>query len=187
MKVEMERQRQKERQPDRERNGDRWKCPELPISMGFLGVLPLHTRPYSESCLFPEIPWVGLCSHQKAHHKWMDRKELYFEHPWAPASMFKPRMAGNGEPLGVPDRETGGTRERQVRCLERTSRTYLQAQISNTRRWLISIALLEISWNLLIKKSISHCVRSYSVQTMGGHLYNFVTLEANWKNQLDII
>lgn len=23
--------------------------------------------------------------------------------------------------------------------------------------------------------------------TMGGHLYNFVTLAANWKNQLDII
>lgn len=37
----------------------------------------------------------------------MDGKELYFEYPWAPASVFKPTAADNEEPLSVPVRETG--------------------------------------------------------------------------------
>lgn len=44
--------------------------------------------------------------------------------------MFKPTVANNGEPLSVTDEKQGGTRMRQMRCLGRTSRRYLQAQIS---------------------------------------------------------
>lgn len=74
MKVEIERQKEK---ADRERNQDRQKWPGLPRTMDFLVYLS-SMCPCIESCLFPEILWAGLCSHQKAWLKWMDWKELYF-------------------------------------------------------------------------------------------------------------
>lgn len=73
-KVEIERQKEK---ADRERNRNRWKWPALPSTMEYLVYLSSMYL-CSESCLFPEILWAGLCSRQKTQLKWMDRKELYF-------------------------------------------------------------------------------------------------------------
>lgn len=142
------------------------------------------TRPYRKSASFLRyLEWISIHIRSPKINGWMGRNCILSIPGHQPASLNLQRQTMRSHWVFLSEKQEGA-RVRQVRCPGRTSRRYLLAQISNPNRWLISTVLLEISWNVLIKKSIGHYVSSYSVQTMDGHLYNSVTLEANWKNQL---
>lgn len=142
------------------------------------------TRPYRKSASFLRcLEWISIHIRSPNINEWIRKNCILNILGHQPASLNLQRQTMRSHWVFLTEKQEG-TRVRQVRCPGRTSRRYLQARISNPNRWLISTVLLEISWNVLIKKSIGHYVSSDSVQTMDGHLYNSATLEANWKNQL---